>query len=406
MKQSRTLTVLLAAKAISDVGSALDFVCLGVFVWVRTESALATGLFGLSLYAGGMIGGRLGHRYGADWNRRRVMIIADVVRMAVLMVLALLPSGAQLWWLFPAMVVVGTGRSVFETTLSAATPVLAGDRLQAANSALSAVKGAALVAGMGLAAVAVPVVGFRGVFALDATSYGLSALVLLALRPRLRDGSAVARRNMDAKVGWSVLVAAGLSALLVVRGIDALGSASHHVGLPILGDQRNPGNPAAVTGAIWMVWATGMFAGALVLRPLLARVIRRAPQFVFFLATALMSVGFIGVFWLSAWPAIVAAGVLAGLADSLSEVTYKQSIQRLPDRQRGPAFGLSGTVLNAGFAVGLVVAGFAIDPARIAEWVLVMHGVPLVAAIAAATWLALHRTPRTAPADTRVEAPK
>lgn len=395
MRQTRSITVLLTSKAISDIGNALDFVCLGIFVWVRTESPLATGLFGLSLYAGGMVGGRLGHRYGADWDRRRVMIGADLARLVVLALLAVLPSGLQLWWLFPAMVVVGAGRSVFETTLAAATPVLAGDRLQFVNSLLSALKGTALVIGMGLATVAVPIVGFRGVFALDAASYGLSAVVLLALRLQLREAPTPGRPTRDAKVGWSVLLAAGLSALLIVRGLDALGSASHHIGLPIIGDQRDPDNPAAVTGAVWMVWAAGMLAGALVLRPILARVIRRSPKLVFFVATALMSAGFIGVFWLSAWPAILASGVLAGLGDSLSEVTYKQSIQRLPDRQRGPAFGLSGTVLNAGFMIGLVVAGFGLAPQLLAEWVLVMHGIPLLAALAAAGWTAYRALGRT-----------
>jgi predicted MFS family arabinose efflux permease len=395
MTQTRSLAVLLTAKAISDIGFALDFVCLGVFVWVRTESALATGLLGLSVYAGGMLGGRLGHRYGADWNRRRAMVGADLARMAVLVLLAVLPSGAQLWWLFPAMVVVGAGRSVFETTLSAATPVLAGERLQAVNSVVSAVKGIALVVGMGLATIAVPLVGFRGVFALDAASYGLSAAVLLALRLRLREAPVPDRPAGDVRVGWPVLLAAGLVALLVVRGLDALGSASHHVGLPILGDQRDPGNPAGVAGVVWMVWAAGMLAGALLLRPLLAGAIRRSPQFVFFVATALMSAGFIGVFWLSAWPAVVGAGVLAGLGDALSEVTYKESMQRLPDRQRGPAFGLSMTVINAGFVIGLVVAGLALAPELLAEWILVMHGIPLLAAVGAAAWVAYRGFSRT-----------
>lgn len=386
MDRSRPLALLLGAKAVSDVGYALDFVVLGVFVWIRTESAFATGMLGLSVYAGGMLGGRLGHRYGGEWDRRRMMIIADLVRCVALVTLAVVPHDAQLWWLFPAMVVVGCGRSVFESTLAAAVPVLAGPRVQLVNSVLSSLKGVALIAGMGLSTVAVPALGFRGVFGLDAASYLLSATVLLGIGRRLRlredDADATAGEARH-RVGWSVLAGAGLTALLAVRGLDALGSSSHHVGLPILGQRLDPTNPAGVVGAIWMVWAAGMFVGALVLRPLLAASIQRSPQPVFVLATMVMSAGFIGVFWLGPWPAVLAVAAVAGLADSITEVTYKQSLQRLPDRERGQAFGLSGTIVNLGFAIGLVITGLAVTPGLASEWVLFMHGIPLVAALGA-----------------------
>jgi MFS family permease len=124
----RVVLWFLAAKASSDVGFALDFVCLAIFVWVRAESTLATGALGVCLYAGGIVGGRLTHRYGGRWDRRQAMVTADLVRVAALALLAVVPHDAQLWWLFPTVVVIGLGRSVFEATLAAATPTLAGGR--------------------------------------------------------------------------------------------------------------------------------------------------------------------------------------------------------------------------------------------------------------------------------------
>ncbi len=38
---SRDLAVFLTAKTISDIGFALDFICLSVFIWVRTGSTLS-----------------------------------------------------------------------------------------------------------------------------------------------------------------------------------------------------------------------------------------------------------------------------------------------------------------------------------------------------------------------------
>jgi MFS family permease len=377
----------LGAKASSDVGFALDFVCLAIFVWVRTESPLASGALGVCLYAGGIVGGRLVQRYGDRWDRRRTMVVADIVRLAALAVLAVLPAGAQLWWLFPTVVVIGLGRSVFEATLAAATPALAGGRVQRLNSLLTGVKGLALVLGMGLAVVAVPAVGFRGVFALDAASYGLSALALLVLPLRLREAPAPAGAGGAGGPGVLTYASAGLALLVAVRGLDAVGSSSHHVGLPILGSMLDPANPAAVAGALWMAWAAGTLLGSFAVRPLVAAAIDRAPRLVFCLATAGMSAGFIGIFWLGPWPARLAAAAVAGVGDALSEITFRHSLQQLPDDRRAAAFGLAQVVVNAGFVAGLLVTGIALSPDRVAGWVLLLHGIPMIAALASAVWL-------------------
>ncbi|WP_197523568.1 MFS transporter [Actinokineospora pegani] len=374
------LRALLAAKAVSDVGHALDFVCLSVFVWEATRSAFATGAVSVLLYAGAIVGGRLGHAFGDRWDRRTAMVAADLVRVVVLGLLAVLPGVAQQWWLFFAVFVVGAGRSVFEATLAAATPVLAGERVQFVNSVIAGLKGAAFLVGMGASALVVPLVGFRGVFALDAASYAVSAAVLLTLRVRLREDDPGPRAARAGVRAWPVVVAAGLVPLFALRALDAFGSSSQHVGMPILGGQL-AGGAERVAGVLWSGWAAGLLLGGFVLRPLATRVIARAPTAVFCAATVLMSIGFIGVFWAGEWWLRVAAGVAAGIGDAFSEIAFKQAVQRLPDRDRGSVFGLSQLVVNAGFMGGLVVTTVVLQPVWVSEWVLLLHGIPLVAAV-------------------------
>jgi MFS family permease len=379
------LAVLLTAKTVSDIGYALDFICLSVFVWERSDSALATGLVSVALYAGAITGGRLGHRYGDRWNRRRIMISADLVRLLVLVPLALLPGPAQTWWLYPAVALVGVGRSVFEGTLSAATPVIAGERTQAVNSTIAGLKGVAFVIGMGLATVMVPLVGYRGVFALDAASYGVSATVLLLLRLKMREDTGAGAQVEDRSPTWPVLVAAGLASLVLLRGLDAFSSSSQQVGLPMLGSQLRPGSPTEVSGAVWACWAAGLLLGGFVFRPLAKKVISHNPGLVFCLATMVMSAGFIGVFWLPGWwPRLAAAGV-AGFGDALSEITFKQALQGLPDSRRGRAFGLSQIAVNGGFMSGLLLTSVALRPSLLVHWVLLLHSVPLMMAV----WMAV-----------------
>src|SRR6185312_839829 len=165
--------------------------------------------------------------------------------------------------LYPVVFLVGAGRSVFEATLSAATPVLAGERLQTVNSVLTGLRGIAFVIGMAAATVVVPVLGFRGVFGLDAGSYALSALVLLALRLPMRDPaaapSAAGPGGPSRWSAWPLLVAGGLAPLVVLRGFDAFGSASQQVGLPILGGRLRPDAPTLFAGSVWSAWAVGLF---------------------------------------------------------------------------------------------------------------------------------------------------
>lgn len=382
----RDLAVFLTAKTISDIGYALDFICLSVFVWVRTGSTVATGLVSVALYGGSIAGGRLSHRYGDRWDRRRMMIGADLARMLMLAALAVLPGGGQVWWLYPAVVVVGVGRAVFEASLSAATPVLAGERTQAVNGVLAGLRGVAFVIGMGLATAAVPLIGYRGVFTVDASTYALSATVLLALRLRMREADAgSAAAGLAGQISWAQLVGAGLAALMVLRGLDAFASSSQQVGLPILGSKLLPADPTGVSGAVWASWAAGLLVASFGLRPLARGLISRSPQRVFCVATMVMSAGFIGVFWLSGWVPMLVSAAVAGLGDSLSEVTFKQSIQSLPDDRRGRAFGFSQMMVNSGFMLGLLVTSAALRPGWLAQWVLLLHGVPL----AVAGWMAV-----------------
>jgi hypothetical protein len=135
-----------------------------------------------------------------------------------------------------------------------------------------------------------------------------------------------------------------------------------------------------VAGAVWGAWAAGLLVASFVLRPLATRTISRSPDVVFCVATMVMSAGFIGVFWLDNWGLrLVSAGV-AGLSDALSEIAFKQALQQLPDDERGRVFGLSQVVVNGGFMTGLVLTSVALTPVGLPEWVLLLHGVPLVVA--------------------------
>ncbi|KPC84268.1 MFS transporter, partial [Streptomyces sp. NRRL WC-3753] len=104
---------------------------------------------------------------------------------------------------------------------------------------------------------AAPVIAFGGygaAFALNAASFAVCAVALLALRPRTdgedRGAEEPGREEGTGRPGcrrpWRG--AAGLPGLLLgmilLRGVDALASSSHNVALPVVAHAAEPSAPA------------------------------------------------------------------------------------------------------------------------------------------------------------------
>jgi MFS family permease len=128
-----------------------------------------------------LFGGALADRLG----RRRVMLTADLVRCAAQAALAaaLAAGDASLAVFTAAALVVGAGNAFFSPALSGLpVQLVPPDLLGDANALLGAAQPAAQVAGPLLAGILIALTGPAPVLAVDAASYGASALALAALR--------------------------------------------------------------------------------------------------------------------------------------------------------------------------------------------------------------------------------
>jgi MFS family permease len=380
------LAVLLTTKTISDIGYALDYICFNTFIWIRTGSPFATGMLVAVFYIGGVMGGHVTHRWGDRWNRRHALITADFLRMVMVLILVAMPDDQRMWWLYLTVFVVGSGRSIFDATLSASLPVLAPDRLQLVNSLVTALHGAALVVGMSFAALATKSLGFTTLFIVDAGTYALSVGVLVLIPLQFQEARV---RPVQAatmlRVPWKTFVTIPIALVVAVRAIDAFGSGTHHVGLPMLGSILTRGDPARAYGFLWAMWAVGMVCGSFLLRPLLREQIQRNPQSPFFAATIMMSLGFIGLFWAARWEWLLCGAIIAGCGDGLSDIAFRHTLQQVSDRWRGGIFGIAEMGKNGGLILGILFTGAVALPSTIAWWVLALHGAAII--VASAAWL-------------------
>jgi MFS family permease len=183
-----------------------------------------------------LLGGVLSDRY----DRRRLMVGADLLRAAAIAVMGLLSiaGSIELWHMAALMALVGIGDAFFNPASTAIVPdVVPDEELPQANALTGALRQLMLrLIGPALAGFAIAIVGPGPTFILDAATFLLSALAIAAIRTRTdfapAAGSAVTRTVTEIREGlayvrtqpwiWATLVAAMLSLLVFVGPMQVL----------------------------------------------------------------------------------------------------------------------------------------------------------------------------------------
>uniref|UniRef100_A0AAU2W1J5 MFS transporter n=1 Tax=Streptomyces sp. NBC_00008 TaxID=2903610 RepID=A0AAU2W1J5_9ACTN len=387
--------------AISSYGTFLNMVALNLFVYETTGRALAMGLFMAVRLASGFAAGLTAGGLLARFTAKSVMLWTNIAQASVMLLLVLAPDGLRTAALIAVSVVVGSCGTLFMVSLRSSIPEMVGeDRRSWANSLSISGRSLAMVAGFASAGVVVSLVGYTAAFIVDTATFVVCA-VTVALLPipgggKRRDGSrgrapdeaaaaepvadgAPARRRGPAALA-ALAAAPGLALMVVLRGVDALGSSSHNAALPVYSSELDDARPAVFVSAFWCLWALGN----IVVQQLIQRYARRTGRSVgalgFGWGTCLMSASFILAF--AGFPLVATAviALVAGAADGLTEVSYTSHLQTLPAGPRAHAFGLSATVENLGFGAGMILVAAALDhysPLTVVGW---SHGAALVVA--------------------------
>lgn len=368
------------ARTVSQWGDTFNFVALALLIYDLTGSGLgvsgvvAAEILPVLLFA--PLAGPLVDR----WPRVRVMVGSDLFRLVLVLTLAL-------WHDAPAGVyVIAFGMSVgavfFNPAASSVLPALVRDEeLVAANSGIWT---AAVLSQIVLAPVAgflVVAVGYGPAFAVNASSFVVSALVLRGLRAPASPTS-LPRRRLLAEAGDGVRVLLGhplLRALATGQLLAALSAGATSALLVVLAEEH-----LGVTGRGYGLLIAAIGAGAALGPLLLLRLIRdpRRPLFVFgpFALRGLVDLVLAAVNLL---PVAVAALVLYGVGTSTGAVTFNSMLQaETPEHARGRVFAAMDVLWQGGRLVSLGVGGLLADLYGITA-VYYLGGALLLAAAAA-----------------------
>jgi MFS family permease len=394
---------LLGGLAVSQLGDWLYNLALVALVYERTHSALWAGLTTAArvvpIVALGPLGGLVADRF----DRRRVMIACDVVRIVLMAALALFVVAHAPILLAPVIAAAATvAATPYLPCVAATTPRLVDDAdLPGANAARSAVNGFGIIAGPALGGVLLLLGSPALAFGLNAVTFGLSALAVLAIPADLTFRPARMARRPEGLLHGIADGAAALRshpAALRLVGADIMCSLIYGTQtVLLLLVSRSLGMGAHGYGYLF----AGLGAGALAGTALAGRVQRWGhPRLV--LAAALAAVGLpMPLLAVAHWPAIAIALVAAtGTGAILVEILTDTGLQRMLDEDVfGRAYGLALPASLAGIVVGSLVAPLLTD-ALGARGALVAMG---LAALAYALFLLRPAPARGGPAATQLE---
>ena len=355
------LTRLLLGEFVSSIGDWLYMVAMLVVVYEVAREPFLLGLIGalrilpyafLSVPAG-----ILADRF----DRRNILIATDVVRGAVMVVLAILVmTGAPVLAIIAFALLATCAAAFFGPAIAAYLPSLVEDEtdLGPANSAWATLDNLAFIIGPGVAGVLIAVGGLGVGFVLNAISFGVVALMLLTLPPgrpggaqtdgdRAEAAAEPAQTSAEADSGWRQLVPRLSGPLVLDAATSVAGGGLGVLTVLIAVDQLNAGEEA--TGYLNAAVGVGgvvasLAAGLLTLRRLDASLLGGA----FLGAAGLVLLGVtrdLGV-------ALVAMGLGVG-AILLLDILNTTLLQRaVPDELRGRAMGVLQTSGTIAYALG------------------------------------------------------
>ncbi len=140
----------------------------------------------------GLLFGSVAGDFVDRWNRRRTLIVADLLSVLALLPLLLVHSADTLWIVYPVVFLAGTIEQFFAPTERALLPTLVADRYLVPANVLSALNmNLARLIGPPLGGLVAGIFGLGGIVLVDASSFVFAAFLIALTRV-----PATSRRSM------------------------------------------------------------------------------------------------------------------------------------------------------------------------------------------------------------------
>ncbi len=358
--RKRDFRLLWSAQLVSTIGTALTDLAAGILVFRLTGSALSVGLMFMATSIPTLFIGLIAGVFVDRYDRRKIMVIADLLRAAIVFSIPFLIQ-FNILFLYLAVAAVSSISQFFNPANDAVLPEVATDEeLTAANSWIMISSFGSTSIGFALSGLLATAFDIHWAFYLDALTFLVSALCLVFVR--------VGKIQAEGDTSVRIVIAN------LKEGVSTI------VGTPLLRSLFLTGVPVYLAVGLWNVLLLPFAIKAL-----------HATEFEYGLQEGLTSVGFVigsllmarfaerfreGSWIVVATIAMGIAGVLYGVASSIliaivlvtvsgffnapSSISRRVLMQRNTPRElRGRVFSAFAVARDVVFLIGIALAGLA-----------------------------------------------
>lgn len=395
------LIALIAAGAVSQVGSALTLIAVPWFVLQTTGSAAKTGLTGAAAVLPYVIAGVFGGGFVDRLGFRRASVAGDVTSgLAIALVPLLAAMGVLAYWQLLVLLFLGTlCNAPGATARRGMVPELAayaGVPLTRANAFVEAIPRLASLLGPPIAGLIIAALGATTALWFDAATFAFSALAIaLCVPSRLLMADTAARAAMpmqghywnDLREGWQFIRRDPLlRASSVHFGIMNFFDAPFSLLLALLVNATT--HRVQDLGFYVACFGAGALVASLAYGVIGTRLPRRVPLLLWMGGFAVVN----GILALTPpraviLVALVAMGLAAGLVNPMASTVTQE---RVPAALRGRVFGLLSATSFAAIPLGRGIAGVLAGAIGL-RWVYVGIAAAYVVSFAVALLLPAYR---------------
>jgi DHA3 family macrolide efflux protein-like MFS transporter len=358
--RKRDFRLLWSAQLVSTIGTALTDLAAGILVFRLTGSAFSVGLMFMATSIPTLVVGLIAGVFVDRFNRRRIMVSADLLRAAIVVSIPFL-IGINIGLLYVAVALVSTISQFFNPANDAVLPEVATDEeLAAANSWMMISSFGSTSIGFALSGLLASAFDIDWAFYLDGLTFLFSAACLVFLRvgavaaegdtsvavvvSNLRDGVTTLVRTPVLRSlllsGAPVFLSFGLwNVLLLPFALKVLNATEFEYGL-----QEGVTSVGFVVGSLVMArWADRLREGT-------------------WLVFALIGMGIAGVLYGLATSIVLAIVLvtISGFLNAPSSISRRVLLQRsTPPELRGRVFSAFAVARDVMFLIGIAMAGLA-----------------------------------------------
>ena len=358
--RNRNFSFLWTAQLISTMGSALTSLAASIYIYRLTGSAASVGLMLIATAAPSLVVGLVAGVFVDRFDRKRIMVIADIIRGLMVFAIPFLVQ-SNIAWLYIVVALSATIGQFFDPALESVMPEIASEEeLSAANSMMAISSFGSTAIGFAASGLIASQADISWAFYLDALTFLVSSVLVMFVRVRRIPveesmGARVIFKNI--RIGIQFLYTTPILRSLFLVGIPVIISFGLTNALLLPFADQALGATEFEYGIQEGLTSLGFVAGSLLMAGIFDRM-REGP----WMAVSFIGMGVLGIAYSQVFsiPVAILLSTFSGFMNAPSVIGRRLVIQRnTPREMRGRVNSAFFVARDIMFILGMAAAGLA-----------------------------------------------